>query len=323
MTHFFPEPADACEREVLERVARRQGPDGLDALTPEVLRELTVREGCDFATALLHRRIVESERHGPFLRTLSKTRERSRTPGVRVAIVPGAFHWENPRTGADGRVAREVAGLLGLPVTTIPVSGTGSLTENARLIAGWLHSHREDPLIVVSVSKGGSDLKTALARPDAAQVFERVVGWVNLCGILDGTPMADWLLSPDLLARANRFVHRIRGRSLDFLTDMRRFPGCALDFPLTLPAHLRGVHVVGFPLRRHLRNGLARRCHARLEAFGPNDGSILLADAPHWPGQLCPVWGADHYLRPRTDERPLLAALLRTFASPGSVPLAQ
>ena len=44
----------------------------LDALTPEVLRELTALEGCDFATALLHRRIVESERHGPFLRALGE-----------------------------------------------------------------------------------------------------------------------------------------------------------------------------------------------------------------------------------------------------------
>lgn len=314
MTHFFPEPADSYEREVLERVTRTDGPESLDALTPEVLCNLTVREGCDFATALLHRRIVESEQHGPFLRGLTKMRESSHTPRVTVAIIPGAFHRENPRTGADGRVAREVAEQLGLPVAVIPVSSTGSLAENARVIGDWLLAHRDDALILVSVSKGGSDLKTALARPDAAHVLERVVGWVNLCGILDGTPMADWLLSSHLLARANRFVYRIRGRSLDFLSDMQRFPGCALDFPLTLPAHLRAVHVVGFPLRRHLRNGLARRCHARLESFGPNDGSILLADTPRWPGQLCPVWGADHYLRPCTDERPLLAALLRALA---------
>ncbi len=312
MTHFFPEPADGDERELWERVARRDG--GLEALTPEVLRELTTRAGCDFATALLHRRIVESERHGPFLRALGEPREIAPVPGIRVVIVPGAFYRENPRTGADGRVVREVAGQLGMPVEVIPISSTGSLAENAGLICDWLRGQREGRLILVSVSKGGSDLKAALARPDAARVFERVIGWVNLCGILDGTPMADWLLSPDFFARANRFVYRIRGRSLDFLADLRRYPGCALDFPLALPAHLRAVHVVGFPLRRHLRNGLARRCHARLAAFGPNDGSILLADAPRWPGQLCPVWGADHYLRPQSSERPLLAALLRALA---------
>lgn len=312
MTHFFPEPADGHERELWERVARMHG--GLDALTPEVLRELTAREGCDFATALLHRRIVESARHGPFLRALGEARECPLSSDIRVAIVPGAFHRENPRTGADGRVVRDVAEHLGLPVETIPVSGTGSLADNAEVIRQWLFEQRDGRLILVSVSKGGSDLKTALARPDATRVFGRAVGWLNLCGILDGTPMADWLLSPSLLARANRFVYRIRGRSLEFLTDLRRYPGCALDFPLKRPPHLRAVHVVGFPLRRHLCTGLARRCHARLAAFGPNDGSILLADAPRWPGQLCPVWGADHYLRPQTSERPLLAALLRALA---------
>ena len=305
MTHFFPEPADGYEN-----VVRWE----LDTLTPERLRELTASEGIDAATAVLHRSIVESERHGAFLRGLAEIPAAGSRSFV-VAIVPGALHQENPRTGADGRVAREVASQLGLPVTIIPVSGTGTLAENALLISGWLLAHRDDPLVLVSVSKGGSDLKTAFARPDADHIFERVIGWVNLCGILDGTPMADWLLSPSLLARANRFVYRIRGRSLDFLSDMQRYPGCALDFPLTLPAHLRAIHVVGFPLRRHLRNGLARRCHARLAAFGPNDGSILLADAPSWPGQLCPVWGADHYLRPQISERPLLAALLWALAA--------
>lgn len=315
MTHFFPESVADDERDLLDRISYWHGPSGLDALTPDVLRAVTAREGCDFATALLHRRIVESQSHGPFLRALGGAGNAALESGIRVAIVPGAFYRENPHTGADGRVIREVAERLGLQVSLIPVSSTGSLTGNAQIIAGWLLAQGEDPLILVSVSKGGSDLKIALARADAAQIFQRVIGWVNLCGILDGTPMADWLLSPSWLARANRLVYRIRGRSLEFLTDIRRFPGCALDFPLKLPAHLRAVHVVGFPLQRHLRNGLARRCHARLAAFGPNDGSILLADMLRWAGQLCPVWGADHYLRPQADERPLLAALLSELAT--------
>ena len=313
MKHFFPEPADTDEHELQERVTPWGGPSGLDALTPGRLRELTAQEGCDFTTALLHRRIVESDAHSGYLRELCDEQPSTSRRNVSVAIVPGAFYRENPRTGADGRLAREVAQQLGMAVAVAPISSTGTLAENSRTLAEWLGTRQAEPLVLVSVSKGGSDVKTALARPDAARVFERVIGWVNLCGILDGTPMADWLLSPSWLARVNRFVYRIRGRSLDFLTDMRRHPGCALEFPLVLPPHLRAVHVVGFPLRHHLSNGLVRRCHTRLESFGPNDGSILLADTPTWPGQLCPVWGADHYLRPREDVRPLLGALLHSF----------
>ena len=321
MKHFFPKAADASERALFARLGKWDGPRGFDKLTPEFLREVTLREGCDFATALLHRSIVESDCHGVFLREAFWTAaNRKNDGGVRtatgdttIAIVPGAFHRENPRTGADGRVVREVASILGLRVGVAPISSTGSLLENSRLLANWLSTLSDGALILVSVSKGGSDVKAALARSDADRVFSRVAGWVNLCGILDGTPMADWLLSAGWLSRANRFFYRIRGRSLDFLADLQRYPGCPLDFPLKLPPHLRVVHVLGFPLRQHLYNGLARRCHARLEGFGPNDGSILLSDAATWPGQLCPVWGADHYLRPREDVRPLLAALLRQF----------
>jgi len=312
--HFFPELVSASERSLFARAQQWEGPPGLDQLTPELLRTLTAREGCDFASTLLHQRIVQSERHGPFLRRLSEARDHRALQGT-LAIVPGAFYRENPHTGADGRIVHEVATRLGLPVVVAPVSSTGSLAENAHRLTEWLSELDKERLILVSVSKGGSDVKLALAQPEAARAFACVAGWVNLCGILDGTPMADWLLSPSLFALANRFVYRIRGRSLDFLHDLRRFPGCLLDFALKLPAHLPAIHVVGVPLRQHLHNGLARRCHARLEQFGPNDGSILLSDAPRWPGQLCPVWGADHYLRPREDVRPLLATLFRHFAS--------
>lgn len=299
---------------LLRRAERWDASQTLARLAPEYLEDLQRREGCDFATTVLHQRIVQSAEHGPFLRELGEPS--SRPPeNVRVVIVPGAFYRENPRTGADGGLPRGVAEGLGLPVTVAPMESTGTLSTNARILADFLPELGQgQPIIMVSVSKGGSDVKAALARPDATETFRSVRGWINLCGLLDGTPMADWLLSSSMLARANRFAYRVRGRSLDFLDALRWGEGCALDFPLTLPPHLRAIHVLGFPLRHHLRNGLAQRCHRRLERYGPNDGSILLTGALRWPGQLCPVWGADHYLRPRLDVRPLLAALLARLA---------
>jgi hypothetical protein len=318
--HFFPEPHDEYERALFARVAEEKDARSFEELPPDALRQIAAREGCDYATALLHRLIVESARHGPFLRELARHPGANAIEPPCIAIVPGAFYQENPRTGADGKLVREVAQSLGLPTVVAPVASTGRVRENGRVLHEWLATRQHNsPLIVVSVSKGGSDLKAALAEPDAAAAFAHVVGWINLCGILDGTPMADWLLSPNFFARANRFVYRIRGRSLDFLADLRHHH--TLDFPLELPVHLRTIHVLGFPLRHHLRNGLARRCHDRLKSFGPNDGSIVLGDALPWPGQLCPVWGADHYLRPRVDVRPLLAALLQTLGASPRTPV--
>jgi hypothetical protein len=312
--HFFPEPADEYERELFDRVASWQGPRELSAFDEESLRELSTRESVDFATALLHRSVVESAAHREFLRELRDEWPVSPKTDLAIAIVPGAFYRENPRTGADGHVVREVARKLGLPAEVIPVRSTGRLEENAALVLQWLRERSDRRWLLVSVSKGASDIKAALSRPDAAEAFRSVVGWVSICGILAGTPMADWLLSADWRAQANRLLYRIRGRSLDFLQDFRSATGGPLDRPLLLPTGLRVVHILGFPIRGRFFNALAQRAHVRLRPFGPNDGAMLLGDVGRWPGRICPVWGADHYLNPRRDVRPLLASVLCSFA---------
>jgi hypothetical protein len=158
-------------------------------------------------------------------------------------------------------------------------------------------------------------VKTALAAPGAEQAFANVVGWINLCGILRGTPMTEWLLSRHPGAVLNRLYHRLRGWSLGFLEELRYGPGTPLDFDLNLPPHIRMVSVIGFPLREHLHRGISRRCHRRLTPLGPNDGGVVLADVCALPGLVYPLWGADHYLQPRdTDVRELVRALLQYMA---------
>src|SRR6185436_7935579 len=162
------------------------------------------------------------------------------------------------------------------------------------------------------LSKGGPDLKMALAEPDAARAFENVVAWINLCGILDGTPMADWLLSRSPGAVLIRFYYRLRGQSSSFLRDLRYGPGGLKDVELRLPPHVQLISIVGFPLREHLTRRASRRCHGRLSPLGPNDGGLVLADVCALPGLVYPIWGADHYLQPpETDVRVLVKAILQ------------
>jgi hypothetical protein len=80
---------------------------------------------------------------------------------------------------------------------------------------------------------------------------------------------------------------------------------------------MRVIHVVGFPLTRHLSDALAVRGSARTAAWGPTDGgAFLLGDVSRLPGQIYPVWGCDHYLRPRWDVGRLIRALLRDIGRP-------
>jgi len=279
------------------------------------LREIAAREGIDAATTALYRSVHESPLHGPFIRRIEEICRRSEpalwNSDASLVIVPGVFYRENPRSGADGHLLREQAERIGCPTEIIPIASSGTVRQNARIICDWLSARPPRPVILASLSKGGADVKMALAEPGASRAFENVGVWINLCGILDGTPMAEWLLSWKLGAVLNRLYHRLRGQSLGFLRDLRYRAGGPLDADLRLPAHVQLISIVGFPLREHLIRGIARRCHRRLAPLGPNDGGLVLADVCALPGLVYPVWGADHYLQPKTDVRELVGAILQ------------
>jgi len=283
--------------------------------TARDIQEIATREGIDAATIQLYQSVLASPHHGPFIHRVDEICRRTALQmwqtEAPVIIVPGAFYRENPRSGADGRILREQAERLGCPTGIIPIASRGSLKQNARIICDWLLQQQEKPVILASLSKGGADVKMALAERDAADAFKNVAAWVNLCGILNGTPMAEWLLSRNPAALLNRFYYTLRGQGLGFLRDLGYGPGRPLDFGLQLPQHVRIITIAGFPLREHLTTALARRCHRRLTPLGPNDGSLILSDVCALPGLLYPIWGADHYLRPQTDVNKLVLAVLQ------------
>jgi hypothetical protein len=277
-----------------------------------------VTEGIDEATERLYRSVVESPFHGPFIRRVDELCEESAPAewnrDAILVIVPGASYQENPSSGADGRLVQEQAERLGCPTVLVPVSTTGSVGQNARILCDWLAAQPERPMILASLSKGGADVKVALAEPDAERAFRNVVAWINLCGPLDGSPIADWILSWNPGAVLVRLYYRLRGQSSSFLRDLRYRSGGPMDSPLRLPAHIRLISIVGFPMREHFTRRISRRSHSRLAAFGPNDGGMMLADVCALPGLLYPVWGADHYLQPELhvrDVRVLVKAILR------------
>ena len=271
-------------------------------------------ESLDEATERLYRLVCDSHPHREFIATIeSLMREAASAPppDATLVIVPAAFYRENPRSGADGHIVRAQAQALGWKVETIPLASDGSTLANARTICDWLAARGAERLVLASLSKGGSDLKVALAQPGAARAFERVACWINLCGILDGTPLSEWLLSWQVEAALSRLYYRMLGISVDFMRDLRREPSGPLDFDLRLPAHMRLISIVGFPLRKHMTSGLARRCYDRVAAHGPNDGVIVLRDVCAQPGLIYPIWGADHLLRSGADIDRLLRAVLQ------------
>jgi hypothetical protein len=306
----------ASDEDILARAAAWPHDQDLADLTPERLRAVAAAEGTDFATALLYERIVRSPEHGPFVERLDALADDGDLvppSNTLLAVAPGAFYIEFPHTGADGRILREEAARMGMPSELIPFRSFGRLSENARLLTDWLQNRPADEtIILVSLSKGGSDVKTALAAPTGARAFRNVAVWINLSGLLSGTPLAGWVMRNRLRTLWFRLLLWWRGYHFSVIRELEYGPGTPLAGDLPLPRNLQAMHVVGFPLERHLTNRLARRCYRRVKSLGPNDGAgIVLAETARLPGGVYPVWGADHYMRPAgSDMRDLARRLL-------------
>jgi hypothetical protein len=307
------------ENDLLRRAAQWPAHPRCADLTPAAVAAIARAQGIDFATAVLHDRLLGARPAG---RQLSRASTQPVAPEsmkhMLVAVAPGAFYREYPATGGDGQRILDVAERLGLRAERIPLASFGTLQKNALALAHWLRHHAGERMILVSLSKGGADVKTALAAVDAEAVFRPVHAWLNFSGILDGTALANWLLARRVRTWLVKLLCWWRGYDFGLIEDIQRGPGHALAQPLRLPSHVRAVHVVGFPLEKHLSSPLARRAYGRLAPLGPNDGGgNLLADVAGWPGTVWPIWGADHYFHPErvaTDE--LLANLLHFVADP-------
>ncbi len=289
------------ERRLLEAAA--EWVDQADEpLTTETAQILARERGLDFATAALYVTLCESPRHGAFIRNVDALTAETwnfRLPKkVRLVIVPGAFYKEKPQTGGDGRLVKEVADLLGIDSEFVPLLSFGRIEQNARVLADWLGNRDDSPFVLVTHSKSSTEMRLLLAREDCPELLRKCVGWVDVSGLFPGTAVIDWLKSRPVRTFTTRLVLWWLGHPSAALEEISReacppYPDACNRVP-----HMQAVHVVGFPLERHLTSPLARRGYQRLAPLGPNDSVILLGDVLLLPGLVYPIWGADHYLCP-------------------------
>ena len=286
-------------------------------LTPARLAEITRTRGMEFATAVFHEAALRVGKNAELLSGIETVDPRLMERPDLIAVVPGAFHREHTDSGADGRRVLAIAREIGCPAAVIPVPGFGRIEDNANLISNWLSSRREQSITVVSLSKGGSDVKRALALANAKHAFAQVQLWVSFSGIVEGTPLIAWLRRRPLRWWGIRLMLWLRRHPRGTLDDLRDEPGSALATWPAVPEHLRIVHICGVPLREHLEHRWAPRAYDRLAPLGPNDGGgVLLGALSNVPGIVCPIWGADHYLQPSWNATALLRDIVVAALTP-------
>ena len=304
-------PAD--EQGLLRRADDWPAHPSLSDLSHETLKELTQNEGMDFAVAVLYTRLLREPQNAALYARVRERRKRSPAAcprPVTLAFCPGAYYREITKNGADGRILREAAEPYVYQTILVPTGSSATAATNGSFLCNWLCERPAGECIVLaSLSKGASDIKAALAHPMAEIAFCNVRGWINVSGVLSGLPILNWLLRRPLMTAAYRVLFWCRGMNFRVIPSLRWGEGEDLDFPLRLPAHMRMLTVIGFPLGRHVGHPLLRKNRRRMAPWGPNDGLMLLWDSCRLPGAVYPVWGADHFMRPDGDSRPLAALL--------------
>lgn len=213
----------------------------------------------------------------------------------RIAFVPGLF-----AECLDG-IIRPFADAIqnldqqGFKVHFLPVSGRGTVANNADALAAAFTRLGEDPrpLIVFAYSKGLPDLLDMLVRhPDAAH---QVAAVVAVAGAVNGSPIAENLDGIySTIGASFPWSHCAAGTGAE-LRDLRREP--RLDWwryhsgAVSVPI----FSIVAVPRPDHVSPMLAAM-HDRLSEVDPrNDGQLLWYDAiaPH--GSLLGYVNADHW----------------------------
>lgn len=305
-----------------DRRARRPALDRrIDALLddagladdPQRLRELAERTSIDFATALFRAQIGRLPANRRLRERVAAAEDASIATvpaGYRIALVPGWRYRSNPSNGADLRRVRDAAHALGLECATVPIEEDGTIEENADRIVAWLaHVPPDGRLVLVSASKGGAEVALALDRVRGLPAADAVSLWINVSGLVGGSPLAD---------EARGFPERVfiglalrlaRGSDRP-VASMQSAVRRAVRASLLLPEHVTVINYVGAPYSGDI-SAHAATLRWWLGGAGPNDGIGLLPDAlmPGAPTLIEP--GVDHFFdAPSVDAR--IAAVLST-----------
>lgn len=229
---------------------------------------------------------------------------------VLILLVPGWLYITQPETGADFARARRVLDAQGLEHHLVRTQESGTIEDNARIIADEIVrlSGQYRALLLVSASKAGPEVGEALSLLEREQRSHAARTWVNIGGILQGSPLADWAARWPQRAAVG-LLAPFKGWTLASVDSMRTVPSRARFERWRLPPRLRVVNYLGVPFSGDITRG-GRFGYRRILPQGPNDGLTLLLDAVAPGSETLVQLGLDHYyLDPRIDQK--TAALAR------------
>jgi hypothetical protein len=207
-----------------------------------------------------------------------------------VVVVPIYLYKRLIGSGADLAAPRAALEKVGLPCHFVETQDDGAVEANADLVAAAIRARMQSGrrLIVISASKSSPEVALALTRLEPAET-RHVAAWINVAGVLQGSPLADEHLFRELEFLVGE-VDVAGEESLTTLRGRRRFDS------FHVPEHVLVVNYLGIPVTGSI-SFWGRRGFYSLRKHGPNDGVSLLSDMTIPGGVTLADLENDHFMR--------------------------
>jgi hypothetical protein len=239
--------------------------------------------------------------------------------GYTLLFAPGWLYRSHAENGAGFERQLAVAARMGIEAERIETDENASVEHNAGAIAHELRLRRSTGrrYVLVSASKSGPEVALALAMLSAEEA-EPVAAWINVAGVIGGSPLADAaLVAPRCWGALALFGWRRWGlEGMRSMSTRVRRRGLG---ELRIPEHVLVVNDLPLPLSGQV-SARARQGYQDMRSLGPNDGLALTLDEVFPGGETLVELGLDHYLAaPDIDRRTeaLTRAVLRRVQERG------
>ena len=273
--------------------------------TRDQLQQISKKFSNDFAALFLVDRLWDDERNRniqrSFHRQLAKSPSKLFNPPKNasdylILLVPGWNYMNTGHvTGSDFAAPRVMIDQLKIENELVPIPPTGSVIQSAEIIAQSILRHSKDDrkIIVVGASAAGPSIHYTLGGLLNHQQLGSVVAWVNLGGILQGSPLVDYFQKwPQKLVM--NMVLLFWGWDNDEIMTMSAQQTRERTKTLELPPDMTVINYLGLSLTGDL-SPLSIYKYPIIEDQGPNDGLTPLVDIIA-PGSITlTATRSDHY----------------------------
>ncbi len=215
-----------------------------------------------------------------------------------ILFVPGFAYKEDTTTGADFARQRRLFTQMGVKNKLIETPQFGLSDDNAQIIANEIiaASKQDDEIMIVSASKGGLETAIALGKILDAKALQKVFSWVNVGGILNGSPIADDYLSAPKCWFAELMLWT-KGQTIEVVKDISHDKRSKSFAALLFPKHIQIINFVGVPLTAQVHKRIKGQYCSIQKTFGPNDGLTTIPDEITPNGVVISELGLDHYFK--------------------------